>query len=410
MSLPGRTKGKYRGAQLRTFPMNSTHPIRRPAAQGWCPGAYRPMASGDGLIVRVRPYLGRLTSAQVLGLCDAAQRFGSGWIDLTSRANLQLRGVHAHLHGALIEALADLDLLDPDPATEAHRNLLVAPLWRPGDATQRLATELTARLGELPDLPPKFGFAVDAGPAPVLGAASADIRIERAASGGLIVRADGAETGRPVHPDSAVDAVIALAHWFAANDGATAGRMARHWAHPVVANAVRPAAAGALPGPGESTLGPVFGVAFGQFEAAAAARLLQASGTQALRLMPGRRLLLEGARCSGTEGIAAGLLTRADDPLLRVDACPGAPACASATVATRPLARALAPLLAGATSLHVSGCAKGCARAGPADLTLVGREGAFDLVRHGRAWDAPVSTGLPADAVRSHFHHVLGVT
>jgi precorrin-3B synthase len=86
----------------------------------------------------------------------------------------------------------------------------------------------------------------------------------------------------------------------------------------------------------------------------------------------------------------------ADDPLLRVDACPGAPACASATVATHALARALAASLdslggGGARpSLHVSGCAKGCARARPADVTLVGRDGAFDLVRQGRAWDAPV--------------------
>ncbi len=423
MNPPGRPEGEYRSAQHEGSPVNATLAIRRPAAQGWCPGAYRPMASGDGLVVRVRPHLACLTAAQALGLCDAAQRFGSGWIDLTSRANLQLRGVPAPSHGALIEALAGLGLLDANPAMEVRRNLLVTPLWRPGDATARLATELTARLIELPALPPKFGFAVDAGPAPVLSAASADIRIERAASGGLIVRADGAEAGQPVHLDSAVDAVIALAHGFVASGGAATGRMARHRARldggdaaarfsrlPGATGTVRPAAAGMLPAPGASALGPVFGVAFGQLEAAALARLLQASGAHALRLMPGRLLLLEGARCSVAEAAAAGLLTRADDPLLRVDACPGAPACASATVATRPLARALAPLLAGldASSLHVSGCAKGCARAGPADLTLVGRGGAFDLVRHGRAWDTPVLTGLSPDAVRSHLHRCLG--
>ena len=30
------------------------------AIKGWCPGALRPMQSGDGLVVRVRPFGGRL--------------------------------------------------------------------------------------------------------------------------------------------------------------------------------------------------------------------------------------------------------------------------------------------------------------------------------------------------------------
>ena len=56
----------------------------RSLAKGWCPGAYRPMMSGDGLVVRVRPVLARLTAEQVLGLCETATAFGSGLIDLTS--------------------------------------------------------------------------------------------------------------------------------------------------------------------------------------------------------------------------------------------------------------------------------------------------------------------------------------
>ena len=30
------------------------------AIKGWCPGALRPMQSGDGLVVRVRPFGGRV--------------------------------------------------------------------------------------------------------------------------------------------------------------------------------------------------------------------------------------------------------------------------------------------------------------------------------------------------------------
>jgi precorrin-3B synthase len=53
--------------------------MSEPAIRGWCPGAHRPMASGDGLVVRVRPPLGELTPAQAEGLADLADRFGVAW-------------------------------------------------------------------------------------------------------------------------------------------------------------------------------------------------------------------------------------------------------------------------------------------------------------------------------------------
>lgn len=396
-----------------TRPAVSPTPADAPAARygvrGWCPGAHRPMAAGDGLLVRVRPPLARLTLAQARGLCELAQRRGSGHIDLTSRAGLQLRGVAPQDHGAVVDALCGLGLLDADPAQESRPALLVAPAWEPGDATERIALELAARLGELPALPAKFGFAVDAGPAPVLAEVPADVRIERAASGGLIVRADGAAAGHPVAQAGAAKAALALAAWFAATAGSTDAaprRMRRHLANQPLARDVAlleaPAAAAALPGPGPSDLGPVYGVAFGRIEAPALDRLLHDSGAAALRLTPQRTLILEAGRWV----TAPGFLTSADDPLRRIDACPGAPACTSATVPTRALARALAPVLASVApgvprSLHVSGCAKGCARARPADLTLVGRDGRFDLVRGGRAGDAPARTGLSPDDLPS---------
>jgi precorrin-3B synthase len=360
------------------------------------------MASGDGLIVRVRPLLARLSAEQALGLCAAACAHGSGLIDLTNRANLQLRGVRDDHHQALIDDLWALGLLDADPALEGRRNILVDPLWQDGDDTQRIATELVARLAEQPPLPAKFGFAIDAGRSPVLGRASADIRVERGVSGGLILRAEGSDLGCAISAAGAVDAILALARWFAETEGAVSGRMARHLsAHPLpdaVRPAEAPAAPGALPRPGDTVPGPVYGAAFGQIDAGALAPLITDSGTLALRVTPARSFVLEGAKAVP----AADFLTRPDDPLLRVDACPGAPFCPSATVETRALARRLAPLARG--SLHVSGCAKGCARAGAADVTLTGRDGAFDLVRGGAAWDAATVPGLAP----AHLPAVLG--
>ena len=40
----------------------------------------------------------------------------------------------------------------------------------------------------------------------------------------------------------------------------------------------------------------------------------------------------------------------------------------------------MAPLLADDLTLHVSGCTKSCAHPGSADLTLVGRDGRYDVI------------------------------
>lgn len=156
------------------------------AVKGWCPGALRPMQSGDGLVVRVRPFGGRLDAAQITGLAHLAERHGNGLIDVTSRANLQIRGVSEISHGLLLDGLAELALLDPDPDTESRRNILVTPFWRTGDETQSLAAELEEALSDSAlDLPTKFGFAIDDGSSRVLAGDSADVRIERDQTGGL---------------------------------------------------------------------------------------------------------------------------------------------------------------------------------------------------------------------------------
>lgn len=364
--------------------------------KGRCPGALRPMLSGDGLLVRVRPRLGRLSAAQALGLCEAAGACGTGLIELTNRANLQLRGVRERALPALQARLDRLGLLDPDPRTEGQRNMILAPDWRAGDDSHRIADDLLGRLGELPDLPPKVGFAVDAGAAPILQSDPADFRVERGAGGGLILRPDGRRCGLCLESGREAAALVELAHWFVAGGGGRAGRMARHGATLPAwpAGHDRPAPARPPIRPGRHPLGRVLGLAFGQVEAAALAQFLAASRTTALRLTPWRLLLAEDAG----ECPAPGLLDDAEAPALRADACPGAPCCPQATVATRPLALSLAPHVAG--RLHVSGCAKGCARSRPADVVLTGRDGAFDLARNARAGAEPEAAGLsPARAL-----------
>ncbi|MBE0453095.1 cobalamin biosynthesis protein CobG [Roseovarius autotrophicus] len=369
-----------------------------PEVKGWCPGALRPMMSGDGLVVRVRPMLARLTRAQMLGLCQAATRYGAGLIDLTSRANLQLRGVAEASLPALQTALAGLGLLDRDESTEARRNVLVAPDWRAGDDTHRLALALTARLADLPPLPAKVGFAIDAGAAPVLRDTPADFRIERGAAGGLILRAEGRAWGRALPPGGEIDALIALAHWFVATGGAQAGRMARHAAPLPEPDAPAPPRPALEPGP--CSAGLAVGFAFGQIAAPALATLVARSGAQGVRITPWRIAVLEGVRWLPA-ALPAGVLADPEAPALRVDACAGAPYCPQAQAETRALALRLAGHVPG--RLHVSGCAKGCARAGPADVTLTATAPhRFDLARRARAGAPP---DLPAQSPAQLLAH-----
>ena len=374
------------------------------AVKGWCPSALRPMLSGDGLVVRLRPRGGRLSADQAVGIAELAQRCGNGLIDLTSRANLQIRGVREASHEVLVNGLARLGLVDDDQAMEAQRNIIAAPFWREGDDTHALAAELERRLAARAlGLPEKFGFAVDCGAARVLAQVSADIRIERAVGGGLIVRADGAQQGCAVTQTDAIGAALSLAEWFVASSGVKGGRgrMAAHLATgarlpDALSGKAKPAPDGASPSPGIHRGGALVGLAFGQLQSETLSFLADLG--PGLRLTPWRMILIEGLRemprCDG-------IVTRANDPLLRIVACTGAPACPEAQVETRRLAASLAPYLAPDTRVHVSGCAKGCAHPNASDITLVGTPRGLDLVRDGSPRDVPVQRGLTIADVRA---------
>jgi precorrin-3B synthase len=375
-----------------------------PLIQGWCPGALRPMASGDGLVVRVRPHAGRLSPAQAAGIAAAARSHGNGLIDLSARGNVQLRGVRPETHAPLIADLSVLGLIDRDQAGETRRNITVSPFAK-ADA---LALALEEALTAAPDgLPGKFGFALDVAALRWLDAVPGDIRIERGGTGGLILRADGLPTGRPVTPADAPALAVDLARWFVAAGGVTEGRgrmaaLVARGARPPgsLTGTERPAPPTPRPAPGLHAAGALVALAFGQMQAATLEAL--ATAGHDLRLTPWRMVLLEGAV---TLPAIAGLITDPQDPLLRVIACTGAPACPQALAPTRPLALQLAPLVPQDGILHVSGCAKGCAHPARAPLTLTATSAGFAVIRNGRASDpgpvlAPVDlptllTGAP---------------
>ncbi|RWC00553.1 precorrin-3B synthase [Mesorhizobium sp.] len=128
-----------------------------------------------------------------------------------------------------------------------------------------------------------------------------------------------------------------------------------------------------------------------------------------IRLAPDRALLFIGlspTACHSLQQAASslGFVTDAADPRTRIAACPGAPACASGRIATRDIAEIIAAenrdLLDASVTLHISGCAKGCAHPGPAALTLVGGENEAGLVVDGTAKALPAGYRPGYDAAR----------
>lgn len=147
----------------------------RPSA---CPGLLRIVAARDGGICRIRLSGGALQAAQAHAIAHAARQYATGVIELTNRANLQVRGVRAGQEAALIDALlrAGLgpDVRVPDALAAASaddvRNLMISPTAGRDRAalfdTNALAAEILVRVQTEPRfaaLSPKFAVLLDGG-------------------------------------------------------------------------------------------------------------------------------------------------------------------------------------------------------------------------------------------------------
>ena len=186
------------------------------APYGWCPSVLRPMPLADGLMVRIRPWLGYLSREQAADLAELAGRFGAGHIELTNRANIQLRGLSEDDYAALLPLLDRLDLTRVDRTPSARVNVAIEPIRDQDSSTQALAEALSGALSEVEfaGLPEKFGFVIDPGGQRVMDGIAGDIRIEGSGTG-LIVRAAGNATGCLVSsPDDAVSLACDLARAF----------------------------------------------------------------------------------------------------------------------------------------------------------------------------------------------------
>lgn len=400
--------------------------------KGWCPGALRPMRSGDGLLVRVRPRAGAFCISALRAIATTASRFGSGEIDLTNRGNLQLRGVFDDTYEAALAALDAAGLIDQSAAAEAVRNVIVDPLSGidPARADIReLAADLEVALVEdqrFWALPGKFGFSLSGTAEFRIGGRIADIMI---ASDGdrFAICLDGAmDVVCAVSLNEIVAAVehLALVFLELRDNDSSLRRMrdvvARIGAVTIFAMAglrvsgspaaladVPPAPVGLLARE-EKAFGIGVGLPFGRIVAAqlvALCEVAEAEGLNDVHTSPERVLVFpmrDGGRGAALLEAAdnLGLITVASDVRLAMDVCPGLPACGNASTDTRGDARQLVEAFnssLGAYSLHVSGCEKGCARRAKADFTVVARQGRYDLIRNGIPGDPIAIAGVKPD-------------
>jgi precorrin-3B synthase len=389
--------------------VHETSPFTSRTAADRCPGVLRLAEAADGLLARVRLPGGLIDAAQLRVLARLAGELGDGRIELTSRGNVQVRGLAAGAASPLTSELIQAGLL-PSLSHDRVRNVLASPLAgldRGPDLTgvvRALDAALCVR-PRLAELSGRFLFAVDDGRGDVAGLGAdvvATIRTDGAVVNGLSVRG---------LRDAVVAAMIACAEAFLdrrAALGSSAWRIADlpGGAEPV--RSVVAARLGLAAAQGEPIAGtpdaraaarPVGLVVRqetgGGAESAASVRddpgfsavLLAPLGRltsaqvswvadrvagRAARITPWRSVVLPDlVDAAGVLREAAGLGFGTDEasPWLRVTACAGRPGCASALADVQADAAAFAARWPGRL-VHVSGCARHCGRPAATEIDV----------------------------------------
>ncbi|HEY9216055.1 MAG TPA: precorrin-3B synthase, partial [Ancylobacter sp.] len=364
-----------------------------------------------------------MTPRQLAGLAGLARDLGNGVVEVTARGKLQIRGLTSSSAPRLAEGVDALGIevrqgfpveisalagLDPQALCDPRAL---------ADAISHGAARLMGRLA------PKVSVVVDGGGALHLGALAADIAVT---AGGSITLA-GAPFARVAEGEAAAT-VIALLEILAARGNAA--RMSELVSEQGVetlravlglqsfdnASECPPAEPLGVHPLSDGTVALGIGLTFGQSEAGALetlARIAEALDVAHVEPAAGRALLLVGLAPASAaelrvEASTLGFITDPADPRRLVSACPGAPSCGSGRMETRVLAAEIATLAKG-RSVHVSGCAKGCAHPGPAALTIVGLDEGAGIVVEGTPRDTPSRLVSIADlraALRDMFEKI----
>lgn len=353
-----------------------------------CPGVLRPHQAADGAMVRVRLPGGRTTGTALARLGAAADRFGSGVLQLTSRASLQVRGLPADLPAAFEDAVAEAGFL-PSASHERVRNVVCSPLTGLSGGRADLRAEVAAldravtAEPALADLSGRFLFGLDDGRGDVVALRPDLGYLAQDAEHGLLLVGD---RGRPVRAAEAVDALVALALDFvtaARTSGAWRVADLPAWAagledlEPVTLPVTEPLPLGVIGAHASVT------VPLGFLRPDARRAVAEVAGDGSVVVTPWRGLVLAGAAGSLPALTASGLVADADSPWTTISACVGAPWCSKGRADTQALVRSVTAVGGSWPRTHVSGCERRCgAPLGPhRDLVAPSRDELLAVAR-----------------------------
>jgi len=333
-----------------------------------CPGVLRPHLAQDGAVVRVRIPGGQMTGTALGRLSRIAQEFGSGELQLTSRASLQLRGLPDQLPDGFIRAVRNAGFL-PSDTHERVRNIIASPLTGMSggmvDVRAMVAT-LDARVCASPrlaSLPSRFLLAIDDGRGDVSGMPfDLGYRAVDPDQGWLLIGGSG--WGLPVSATDAVEMLLDLAHQFLEASQGSGGvwhvRDLASWATGIAgvrAITLQHAMTG-------TPLGAIAGAASVQVPLAlltpAQAERVEVCATGRVVITPSRGLVLPGAARHLAQLAATGLVDDPTSSWSAISACVGAPSCEKSLINTRAYATALAQSGLPLKRTHISGCERRC--------------------------------------------------
>jgi precorrin-3B synthase len=413
-----------------------------------CPGLHRIVPAKDGGICRVRIALGALSAEQLRAVGTAASQHGNGIVELTNRANLQIRGMPVTQEPFLVSGLVDAGLAPAERWADDARNVMVNPTagFDPSDLidVRPMARDILAWLsGDKihAALSPKFAIQLDGGGDCSVGDHPHDIWLRaieieglgpvfQIGLGGAMMLGTVSDAHRFCAPHDAGEVVSALVAEFIdfgihecgvarmrdlvrlIGNGEIWRRSELRLGRPLSkypAERVRKDAIAVTRAP----IGPVIqrnaryraiGAAppLGRLDPSALASLAAIAdeyGIGEIRLTPWRSIFIPDVAPSNCDAAmqalaAAGFATSYDHPFAAMIACSGTTGCASALSDVLRDAKALAQSLSPrGAAVHLSGCAKSCAVPGAADYTLVAvADGRYDLYRRAPEADARFGT------------------
>lgn len=429
-----------------------------PAIRDACPSVHEPFAQLDGALVRIRLPAGILRVHDLRAISEAASSYGTA-LEITSRANLQLRGVPTGSHAPLVRDLVAAGVTLGDATADARRNVLASPTagvdpCEVTDTRPLVVGIVDALVGAArAGLSPKFGVLVDGGGAVHVRGRRQDIclgamRLKNGNWGYEVRLADslpdlaGTRPVWVVSPLDARDLVCGLLELMEEHDGAggrmsglvtrlgtdgvfalVAGRREVHVSE-VAPSELGPTAAPSLQPIGtipqrqidQVTVGgmPVLGrLSAEQLDriADAAEYFCHDDDGAEVRLTPWRSVVLpniphERAAAALHELEQLGLVVDTTDPALTVVACAGSTGCPSSFTDTQRDGRSIIESLratrpASRFTVHLSGCSKRCAdSATEFDVTLVGgpAQNAYEVVMRSDLCQSEKVARHPLDA------------